>query len=161
MHDSDRFPNRKNPRLENYDYSTPNYYFVTICTKNKSCIFGTITHPNSYGEIAEQGLREIPAHFPNVEIDKYIVMPNHIHAIIVLQEGASSLSTVLGQYKSYVTRRIHSLEPQLDVWQTSFHDHVIRDQHGYTQIWNYIDSNRQKWQEDCYFAEESCAQAGS
>ena len=161
MHDSDRFPNRKNPRLENYDYSTPNYYFVTICTKNKSCIFGTITHPNSYGEIAEQGLLEIPAHFPNVEIDKYIVMPNHIHAIIVLQKGAKNLSTIIGQYKSYVTRCIHRENPKLEIWQTSFHDHVIRNQNSYEHIWNYIDGNRQKWQEDCYFTEESYAPAGS
>ena len=86
-------------------------------------------------------------------MDKYIIMPNHIHAIIVLEDGARNLSTIIGQYKSYVTRCIHKLDPRLEVWQSSYHDHVIRDQQGYEQIWNYIDGNLQKWQDDCYFVQ--------
>ena len=137
--------------MRDYDYSTPNYYFVTICTKGKMCLFGTEIGCGHYGKIAEQGLLEIPRHFAGVRIDKYIVMPNHVHAIVVLGENAKNLSMVVGQYKSYVTRCIHKLDPMLEVWQKSYHDHVIRDQKGYEQIWNYIDGNLQKWQEDCYF----------
>lgn len=153
MIDQDRFPVRKHPRMRNYDYTTPNYYFVTICTKHKACIFGSATQISTYGRIAQQGLLEIPKHFPGIRMDKYIVMPNHIHAIIVLEDGARNLSTIIGQYKSYVTRCIHKLDPRLEVWQSSYHDHVIRDQQGYEQIWNYIDGNLQKWQDDCYFVQ--------
>ena len=152
--DADRFPARKHPRISGYDYSTPNYYFVTICTNNKRCIFGTQSQSNVYADLAEAGLKKIPAHFDKVRIDKYIIMPNHIHVIVVLDNGAKALPTVIGQYKSYVARKIHEIDPDVSVWQTSFHDHVIRNQKSYEQIWNYIDGNRQKWQEDCYFAEE-------
>ena len=159
--DEDRFHIRKHPRMPQYNYATPNYYFVTICTKNKRCIFGTGSRNNVYGDLAEAGLKKIPEHFDKVRVDKYAIMPNHIHAIVVLEDGADALPTVIGQYKSYVTRKIHEIDPDVAVWQTSFHDHVIRNQKSYERIWSYIDSNRQKWQEDCYFAEESSASAGS
>ena len=149
--DRNGFPVRKNPRMANYNYATPNYYFVTICTRDKKCIFNGYS---GYKEIAEKGLRDIPKHFTSVQVDKYIVMPNHVHAIIVLEEGAKDLFTIIGQYKSYVTRCVHGIDPKLDVWQTSFHDHVIRNQQSYERIWNYIDGNKQKWKEDCYFKEE-------
>ena len=152
--DRDRFPVRKNPRMEGYNYATPNYYFVTVCTKNKKCLFASHTKCNGFGKLAEAALREIPEHFAHIQIDKYVIMPNHIHAIVVLEEGAASLSTVIGQYKSYVTRQIHKIAPDTEVWQASFHDHVIRNKESYLRIWNYIDGNWQKWQEDCYFTEE-------
>ena len=94
--------------MANYDYATPNYYFVTICTSGKKCIFGSFNGCNSYGKIAEDGLLQIPLHFPNVQIDKYIIMPNHVHAIVVLEQGAKELPTIIGQYKSYVAKRIHA-----------------------------------------------------
>ena len=147
----DRFHSRKSPRLKNYDYSQPNYYFVTICTSGKRRIFGEAGNLNEYGKVAEQGLREIPKHFPQVCVDKYVVMPNHIHAILVLKEQTANLSVILGQYKSYVARRIHRIEPDQSVWQVSFHDHVIRDQKGYEKIWLYIESNPSNWQKDCFF----------
>ena len=152
--DQDRFHTRKHPRMTWYNYKTPNYYFVTVCTKNKRCLFGTRYRNNLYGNLAEAGIKEIPKHFDNVRIDKHIVMPNHIHAIIVLEEDAKELPTIVGQYKAYVSRKIHEIDSELEVWQASFHDHVIRNQASYERIWNYIDGNRQKWQEDCYFSEE-------
>ena len=150
----DRFHIRKHPRMAHYDYATPNYYFITICAKNKKCIFGTLYQKNAYGDIAEKGLLEIPRHFEKVCIDKYIVMPNHIHAIIALENGAKELPTIVGQYKAYVSRKIHAIASTKEVWQSSFHDHVIRNQSDYERIWNYIDGNQKKWQEDCYFVEE-------
>ena len=150
---ADRFPVRKHPRIRGYDYSQPNYYFVTICTGDKQCIFGTPDRLNSYGRIAEDGLQNIPAHFPTVRLDKYVVMPNHIHAILVLTDNDVSLPVVIGQYKAYVTKQIHSLHKGIPVWQTSFHDHVIRNQKAYEQIWRYIDSNPMNWQKDCFYTE--------
>ena len=113
--------------MAHYDYATPNHYFVTICTKDKRCIFGTLHRNNVYGDLAEIGLLEIPKHFDKVHIDKYIVMPNHIHAIVILEDGAKELSTIIGQYKAFVTRKIHEIDPGVAVWQVSFHDHVIRN----------------------------------
>ena len=149
----ERFPVRKSPRIPNFDYSTPNYYFVTICTNRKTCLFGNPGKENWRGKIAEKGLLQINQHFSSVLVDKYVVMPNHVHAIIILQDDQANLTTVVGQYKSYVTRQIHKMEPDIQVWQTSFHDHGIRTQAGYEKIWNYIEGNPAKWCEDCFFAE--------
>ena len=148
---ADRFHSRKNPRLKRYDYATPNYYFVTICTWDKTCMFGEAGRLNFIGRIAEEGLLKIPQHFSCVELDKYVVMPNHIHAILILREGADNLSVIIGQYKSYVTRKVREQLPDQKVWQTSFHDHVIRDQNSYEKIWLYIESNPANWQKDCFF----------
>lgn len=145
------YPQRKHPRLKKYDYSSPGYYFVTICTHGKSCLFGLAPHLTDYGRIAREGLQYIPKHFPGVRLDKYVVMPNHIHAIVILPPGNSGLSTLIGAYKSYVTRRIHEDSPDIRVWQESFHDHVIRDQRGYEKIWLYIDTNPLKWEDDCFY----------
>ena len=146
------YPQRKSPRIRNYDYKTPGYYFVTICTHQKRCIFGGPERLGALGIIAEEGITQIQTHFRDVRVDKYVVMPNHVHMIIVLEEGASSLSTVVGSYKSYVTGRIRKGSNNGPIWQTSFHDHVIRDEKGYLRIWNYIDGNPSKWEEDCFYS---------
>ena len=112
---SDRFPSRKNPRQPSIDYTTPNYYFVTICTNNKACVFGDPKNLNSLGEIAAQGLSDISKHFPNVRIDKYVVMPNHVHAIVILDGHDTNLSIVVGLYKSYVSKQIHNFLPDLKI----------------------------------------------
>ena len=81
-------PNRKNIRLKEYDYSSEGYYFITICTRNKHCIFGDVINEhvvlNEYGEIAENEIEEIATHYNNVEIVNYVVMPNHIHMVVVI-----------------------------------------------------------------------------
>ena len=149
--DLDRFHSRMHPRIPYYDYSQPNYYFVTICTKEMHCIFGKAGNLNRRGKIAEEGILSISEHFPSVRIDKYVVMPNHIHAIVVLQQTDIPLTTIVGQYKAYVSRQIHKKEPECAVWQTSFHDHVIRNQQAYEKIWLYIDANPANWNKDCFF----------
>ena len=114
---------------------------------------------NGLGRIAEQDLLEINARYRGVHIDKMVVMPNHIHAIIAIgcenKEGKHpSLNTVIGQYKSGVSRRIHEQLPGLTVWQRSYHDRVIRNRAEYEKIWNYIEGNPSKWIDDCYYTEE-------
>jgi len=103
-------------------------------------------------------LKELNIHYQGVRIDKMVVMPNHIHAIVVIGCGNKdgeypSLNTVIGQYKSGVSRKIHGQLPDLTVWQRSYHDHVIRNRTDYEKIWNYIDGNPSKWIEDCYYIE--------
>lgn len=149
----DRFPSRKSPRLRGYDYTAANYYFVTICTWEKKCLFGEPNHLNDWGKTAAAGLEKIGEHYAGVCVDKFVVMPNHIHAILVLPGKITGLSEVIGSYKSYVTRRIHTVSPNLRVWQTSFHDHVIRGREDYEKIWEYIHTNPIKWEQDCFYFE--------
>ena len=136
--------------MKNFDYSSVNYYFITICTWDKNCIFGNPGQLNSLGEIARQGILEIESHFPGITVDKYVVMPNHVHTILVL-DGSVDLSVAIGLYKSYVTRKIHEIHSNLKVWQSSFHDHVIRNQASYEKIWLYIDANPDNWSKDCFY----------
>ena len=151
MSNDERFPSRKHPRLKKYDYSEPNYYFITICTWQKLCLFGAAGSLNLYGKIAEQGILQIEAHFPNIRVDKYVIMPNHVHLILDLQRKGVSISQVIGQYKAFVTKEIRKIKPEKKVWQASFHDHIIRNQKSYETIWLYIDSNSRNWEKDCFF----------
>ena len=139
---------RKSARIPNYDYARDNYYFVTICTHNRRCIFGK---PNCFGIIAEQEIKQLPKHYDSVKIDHYVVMPNHIHMIVVLDKADQNLNQIIAQYKSGVSRRIHQLKSDMDIWQRSYHDHVIRDQKSYENIWLYIEANPMNWNNDCFY----------
>ena len=145
-------PKRKSPRIPEYDYSTPNYYFITICTHEKKCIFGNPGKLNALGKIAEECLLNIPKIYAGVHIDKYVVMPNHVHAIMVVNSDdvKKSISQIIGQYKMAVTKLIRQCEPEKIIWQRSFHDHIIRNQQRYELIWMYIENNPIKWVEDCF-----------
>lgn len=145
------YPRRKHPRLKEYDYATDNYYFVTICTHEKACIFGGPEHLNSLGVIAYEAFHQIPIHTKNAWVDKWVVMPNHVHAILILQDCDTALPTIVGQYKSFVSKEIHKIRPNIKVWQTSFYENVIRNQKRYEEIWNYIEGNPLKWAEDRFY----------
>ncbi len=142
---------RKNPRLNGYDYCNPNYYFLTICTHEKKCIFGYPNQLNELGRAAKEGIIQIPVHFKGAAIDKYVVMPNHVHLILVSNQYNYNVSTIVSNYKAFVSRMIHKTGYTGVIWQRSFHDHIIRNETSYHNIWNYIDGNPQKWNEDCFY----------
>ena len=146
-------PKRKSTRIPKYDYSLPNYYFITVCTHEKKCIFGKPGNLNEYGRCAEAGLLKISEIYPGISLDKYVVMPNHIHAILIVTgtEKEHNIVSAVGQYKMAVTKKVHEKNPDLTVWQRSFHDHIIRNQSGYEKIWMYIENNPLKWEEDCFY----------
>ena len=146
-------PKRKSPRIPGYDYSTVNFYFITICTHEKQCIFWNSGNLNWMGKCAEECLLKITELYPQIRLDKYVVMPNHIHAILDVQEQGlkTDLPVVIGQYKMAVTKRIRSEKPGFQVWQRSFHDHVIRNRKSYEKIWTYIENNPAKLEEDCFY----------
>ena len=147
---------RKPTRIPNYDYSQDNYYFVTICTHNKQCIFGKPGQINRLGAIVAEEFEKLAIRYQTVKIDKYVIMPNHVHAIVILDNticsDRNSLIHVIGLLKSGITRRLHTLM-QGAVWQRSFHDHIIRNQQQYEKIWLYIETNPQRWEKDCFFSE--------
>jgi REP element-mobilizing transposase RayT len=151
-------PNRKPNRLRNYDYSQRGIYYVTICTKDRAELFGTVGatvpgRPNV--ELSDMGniVHEAILHNANnndVVIDHYVIMPNHIHMLIVIcpktgDRGRSPLQTIIRNMKAYVTKQI-GFSP----WQKSFNDHIVRNDDEYRIIAEYIDNNPARWLEDCF-----------
>ena len=172
-------PKRKSPRLKGYDYSTPGYYFTTICTHNKVNILSRIctiqdnnvgaihespeTLLTPQGKIVDDIICNIPEHF-GVTIDKYVIMPNHIHLIIVIEDNEHSrairesplrkrdiIEMVVGYIKMNSSKAIHNNIFKGKVWQRSFHDHIIRGEKDYLRIWEYVDTNPAKWKQDCFY----------
>ena len=151
-------PARKNIRLPGYDYSNTGYYFITICVKDKQELLGTIVgttapgRPNveltSLGQCVAETIQN--ANRKNIKIDKYIIMPNHIHMIVVIEQGTddrrrSSLRQVVRNIKSYVTKWAG-----FPLWQPRYYDHIIRNENDYQRIWQYVDENPMRWDEDEY-----------
>ncbi len=163
-------PKRKPARLKEYDYSVPGAYFVTVCTHQKLHLFGKVVNGemqlNDLGTIVHQEILKIEAHYDNVKVDKFIVMPNHVHMIIVLldAEGINPFPTkqydipnIIGKLKAGVTRIVGNVfmhSANKPIWQRSFHDHIIRNEQDYLKIWNYIDTNAGKWEQDCFYVKE-------
>ncbi len=169
------FPNRKPTRLKGYNYSTPGAYFITICTHNRKCVFSEIvgaihespenklTH---YGEIAEAIIKILPDRF-NISIPAYVIMPNHIHMIIEfgnnpeferairespLQYHRSVIDKIVGYLKMNASKKMHNSYSG-QIWQRSYHDHIIRNEKDYLNIWEYIDTNVIRWENDCFYNE--------
>ena len=172
-------------RLKNWDYRNGGAYFITICTKDCQCFFGECRDGNmnlsDAGTIAEQYWAEIPNHFQQVQLGAYIVMPNHVHGILILdgtlklQHGMTtnhpneiknqsmskispepgSVSTIIRSYKSECTKYIRNNIDSYFSWQSRFHDHIIRNQDEYIRIENYIVNNPKNWDEDKFFDRKS------
>lgn len=156
---------KKANRLNNYDYSQAGYYFVTICTKERINYFGEIEketmQSNNMGLIAKQCWQVIPEHFPNTALDEFVVMPNHIHGIVIIHHqpvgnadlrslrndrSKMGLSKIIHGFKSTVTRIVHqSTENHPFAWQKSFHDHIVRNDEALHRIRAYIQHNPLKW----------------
>jgi putative transposase len=156
--DPDRH-HRHSIRLPRHDYSRAGGYFVTVCAWHRECLFGDIQN----GEISlhEAGLvvdriwREIPRHYPYVELDVFVVMPNHFHGILHLRDSEElarrhPLSQVLRGFKAFSTREIHrSLgERGQPVWQRNYFERVIRDEAELARVRDYIVQNPWKWASD-------------
>ena len=153
-------PSRKQNRLAEYDYSSPNAYFLTICTNDRKNLFwrdvGAISDRpedvplTSLGELVRQCIENIPGHYPSVTVDHFVIMPNHIHLLLQIHASpdgrsmsAPTISRVLRLMKYTVSKQVG-----FPVWQKGFYDHVIRNADDYRDIWNYIEQNPAKWAED-------------
>ena len=157
---------RKNIRLKDYDYSQNGAYFITICTQDGHDLLGKIdvgancVRPilSEIGQIVENEMTVLSNPYEDVIVDKYIVMPNHIHMIIFIStesgrtQFAPTVSRIIKQFKGSISKQIGD-----SIWQKSFHDHIIRDERDYKIIWNYIDSNPAKWVEDKYYENKPLA----
>ena len=160
-------PQRKHPRLEHYDYSTAGAYYITICTHNRRYLLSHIVGQGlgpakiqytPYGKIANEQLLLLENRYPSLKIDQYVIMPNHIHVIFLLEAaGASSRPTItdiICAYKSLTTRECKKTHPIDKLFQTSFYEHVIRGREDYNEIAEYIVNNPKQWELDKLYSEE-------
>ena len=174
-------PKRKHIRLRDYDYSLEGAYFITICTKEKKNFFcrdmpvnvpvwDPKTMLSPIGEMVTQCFNNIPTHFRHAVLDEFIVMPNHIHCILVLgydvgsnhgitssmsnQFGKpipGSISVIINHAKAAVTKWCNKNGHEYFGWQSKFHDHVIRNAASYEKIQNYIINNPDNWNDDVMY----------
>ncbi|MCC6289779.1 MAG: transposase [Chitinophagaceae bacterium] len=205
---SDKFQNKyriASTRLQNWDYRWNAPYFITICTQNREKYFGEIENGkmilSKQGMLADVLWYEIQHHAKNIDLDEFVVMPNHIHGILILNgndgkhgndggnnrndgdnvetrhalslqlkqpepspsqppptigqqrfqnQGKNSVSSIIGSYKSAVTKHANRLDLAFG-WQARFHEHIIRDEAEYRRIKNYIANNPAKWEEDKFY----------
>lgn len=157
----DKLVQRKNIRLKGFDYSQAGCYFVTICTKDKKKLFWKVGATfgrqlqklplSNIGEIVDLEINKINSIYENVQIKKYVIMPNHIHMIIMLcaesrrSKTAPTISRIIQQFKGSISKGAG-----LSLWQKSFYDRIIRNEQEYQEIWQYIETNPLKWEEDKY-----------
>lgn len=169
-----RMHQRKPNRLKEYDYSQNGVYFVTVCISNRDIslwdeqafretddVGAIINRPNPplspFGIIVNEAICGIESHYDHVSVNKYVVMPNHLHIIFVVEKTNEDerainnrpygiVSTVMQQMKRHVTKQLG-----VSIWQKSFHDHIIRDENDYLVRWQYIDNNPARWTEDEYY----------
>jgi putative transposase len=154
-------------RLNSWDYRSSGYYFVTICTHKMQHRFGMIQddkmHLNELGLFASNYLSAINENKKNAQLINHVIMPNHVHAIIFLKNKLSdkkinsfgpllsgSLSALINQYKSRVTKFADMNSLSWNGWHSRFHDHIIRNPQSFDKINQYITSNPQNWDTDCY-----------
>ena len=159
---------RRSIRLPCFDYTQAGAYFVTICACERDRLFGDIVNGemrlNPAGEIIRGCWMEIPGHFPDVELDALVVMPNHVHGIICIV-GAThapplhrsgpkphSIGAIVGSFKSAVAKRINAMRGAtgVSIWQRNYYEHVVRNEADMDKIRAYIAGNPAGWGEDEY-----------
>ncbi|MFC1725472.1 transposase [candidate division KSB1 bacterium] len=160
---------RKLNRLKGYDYSMPGLYYITFCTFKNIEWFGKVIdgqmNLNDYGDVAKSFWMEIPKIHRNLKLDEVIIMPNHIHGILIINDETvgtehcsvqketsinySLLSKIVKSYKEKVSKTLKRKFKLYDFkWQRSFYDHIIRNEKSLNEIRKYIVNNPAKWEDD-------------
>ena len=163
-------PNRRSVRLAALNYTEPGAYFVTLCTRDRRCVFGEVTldglRPTPIGEIVCDEWRRSADLREEIELDAFVVMPNHLHGIVIITEDlphnawahgraplhrpARSLGAFVAGFKASATSRINHLSgtPGSPVWQRNYYEHVVRGDDDLARIREYITDNPGRWAED-------------
>ena len=155
---------RRSIRLKEYDYSQAGAYFVTICTQDRKCFLGNVGNEtvelSPIGKIAHEFWFEIPKHFQNVQLDTFVVMPNHMHGIIFIDDNCRggvtpplrrpTLGQIVAYYKYQPSKIINRIRNTIgmSVWQRNYYEHVIRNEKDLNQIRGYIFNNPIRWEFD-------------
>lgn len=171
----DKFQNKyriPSTRAQWWDYGNNAAYFVTVCTQNRIHYFGEIVvvetqnfaslRATEIGKFAETCWYDIPNHFPFVQLGAFVVMPNHIHGIIIIDKPknttqlssknkfgpqSQNLASIVRGYKIGVTKQSKIICPKFQ-WQPRYHDHIIRNNDEYQRIKDYINRNPEKWEQN-------------
>jgi putative transposase len=164
---------RRSIRLRDYDYSQPGAYFITICTKDRIGLFGKEVDGklriNNFGKIVLGFWNDLDHIYSNVRTDAFVVMPNHVHGIIMIEERVGAIHELPLQYRNQKTKRRQMLIPKMvgrfkmksskrinairdtsniSVWQRNYHEHIIRDEGSLNRIREYIKNNPLTWNLD-------------
>jgi putative transposase len=171
---------RRSIRLKDYDYSQGGAYFITVCTRKRENLFGNVTEGqiqlNRYGKVVNDFWDNIPTHFPSVDMDAFVVMPNHVHGIILIHDACRggvipptdngmvspsrgevtsplrkiSLGQIVAFYKYQTAKLVNQIRntPGVTIWQRNYHDHIIRDDEHLNKIREYVFENPLKWDLD-------------
>ncbi|MDR1735866.1 MAG: hypothetical protein LBR85_03230 [Oscillospiraceae bacterium] len=165
-------PVRKHPRLNNFNYSSKGAYFITFCIKNRHELLGRIVVGRGildapHVDLSEYGVNLcntidfIHQNNDNVKIHKYVIMPNHVHMIVMVDEDDGGASGKPRPTNAEIPKLISSIkrftnkQAGFNMWQISYHDHIIRDEEDYQNHWRYIDENPRRWAEDEYYGQDN------
>ncbi len=163
MNQGKELPKRKSTRLKHFDYATNGAYFITICTENRKNILSTIVGEGSplpqlsqEGKVVDSWIQELPNKYPEISVDCYVIMPNHIHLLLsfIKTDGrgdpSPTVNEVIGWLKYQATKDINKSRSTTGekIFQRSFYDHVVRNRDDYCEIRNYIYENPLRWQFD-------------
>lgn len=168
--------NRRSIRLRGYNYSQAGAYFITVCAQNRERLFGDIADGqmvlNDAGRMATKCWNEIPLHFPDITLDAFVVMPNHVHGILVITDTVGAKNTVgakkfsplqsdqrphgtsktigsiIRGFKIGITKWMRTHTHVHDVWQRNYYEHIIRNDDELNRIREYIINNPAKWDLD-------------
>ncbi len=167
---------RRSIRLKGYDYAQAGAYFVTLCTQHRECLLGQIVDGtmqlSPLGNIVYECWHRMPEYFSGVELDEFVVMPNHIHGVIIIVGAkhsqnyanasplpephqphgteSGSLGAIIQNYKSVSTRKINQLrgDKGLVIWQRNYYEHIVRDEDELNRVRGYITANPSQWLAD-------------
>ena len=164
---------RKTPRLQEFDYNSDGIYFITICTQNRRCILsrivgtGVLDCPQieltKHGEIADKYINQLSDFYEHLSVDKYVIMPNHIHLLLFIKGNGQSGTPVPtngtranSTFSKFIStfKRFCNKEYGENIWQARCNDHIIRNQQDYEKHFNYICENPIRWHYDDLYTEE-------
>jgi putative transposase len=151
------YHHRQSIRLNGYDYSTSGAYFITICTHDREHLFGDIVNEimelNTFGDLARSHLHQLSQHHSNIIMDESIVMPNHLHGIIILEssmDSTKSIPEIIRGFKTFSAKQINKIRDLrgVPVWQKNYYDRIIRNELELDFVRQYIINNPQNWGAD-------------
>ena len=162
-------PRRKPLRLPEYNYSQGGTYFLTVCIRRRICCLSSIcvgggaldapqVRLTAYGAVVREWIHGCHSIYSDLTVEKYVVMPNHIHLLVTLRDGPSGAPAPTERRTNQriplfisALKRMTAKRCGENIWQDGYYDHVVRNEEDYLRIWNYIHTNPAKWAEDKYY----------
>ena len=177
----EQLPKRKRNRLKNYNYNWRSSYFITVCTKDRRSILGSVSKKyisdgnsdsdencvavsadvilSKIGKVVQKHIEASRDAYDNIELENYVIMPNHIHLILYVSgadEESTSPCAAIPKYISVLKKYINK-ECGKNIFQRSYYDHIIRNEKDFDKVWDYVEGNPIMWEKDCLYSEVESA----